>query len=199
MKMEKEIRNSSSFEIMERNGDEPTVIQGYAAVFDSPGQVYEPRYGCFTEYLRKGSITDELVAKSDVFYLLDHDRNKVIARSNKGKGNLTLSVDEKGLRFSFKIPNTQLGNDLKEYIRTGMIDSCSFAFTLKDDEDCEYERKEGKLIRYINKIRGLYDVSAVFTPAYQATSISARSQDYIDKQIEIEKQLDELDKIISNL
>ena len=66
--------------------------------------------------------------------LLNHNEDKgVLARSNKGVGSLTLSIDDRGLKYSFEAPNTALGDELLEGLRRGDISTSSFAFTVKSD------------------------------------------------------------------
>jgi phage head maturation protease len=57
-------------------------------------------------------------------------------------------------------------------VRSGLLDKMSFAFTV----DEQVWNREGRIPkRTITKIERLYDVSVVDTPAYDATSIYARS------------------------
>ena len=48
----------------------------------------------------------------------------------------------------------------------------SFAFTVAEDR---YEEKDRVVTRYIERIKKIYDVSAVSIPANDATEISARN------------------------
>ena len=107
-------------------------ITGYAVVFESNSEDLG-----FIERIMKGAITDDTIKKSDVFCLLNHDSTKVLARSKYGEGSLKLEIDERGLKYSFTAPNTDLGEELLEHLQRGEIDSSSFAFTVSLDEGSE--------------------------------------------------------------
>jgi phage head maturation protease len=73
-------------------------------------------------------------------------------------------------------------------VRSGLLDKMSFAFTV----DEQVWNREGDIPkRTITKIERLYDVSVVDTPAYDATSIYARSLESMElelKTMELEEQ-----------
>ena len=82
---------------------------------------------------------------------------------------MTTEIREDGVWFSFEAPKTGLGDELLEYLRRGDINQCSFAFTVSDDN---WDRQEdGTYIRTILRFNKIYDMSAVFTPAYPATNV----------------------------
>ena len=167
-----EIRNNGI--IMQRDNKDSRHIEGYAVVFNSLSEDLG-----FYEVIERGAITQELVDNSDIFALLNHDDNKVLARSNKGVGSLKLTVDEKGLKYEFDAAETQLGNDLLEYLNRNEISTSSFAFALDyNDKDAEsWEYKNGNSYRTIHKIAYLHDVSPVWNAAYSATSVAQRTLD----------------------
>ena len=175
-----EIRNNGI--VLERSYDDSRHVEGYAVVFDSQSEDLG-----FFEVIERGAITQELVNNSDVFALLNHDDDKVLARSNKGVGSLKLIVDDRGLKYEFDAAETQLGNDLLEYLKRGEISTSSFAFALdyNDPEAETWERKNGANYRTIHKIAYLHDVSPVWNAAYSATSVSQRS---LEKCKELEEK-----------
>lgn len=151
-------------------------IEGYAIVFNSLSE-----YLGFYETIEQGAVTEDTIKKSDVFARFNHSEEKVLARSKYGEGSLSLTLDEKGLKYSFIAPNTELGNELIEHIKRGDIDSSSFAFIVSTDDGSEvWETKEGNTYRTIKKIDCLVDVSPVWTPAYSATSVSARAKEMLN-------------------
>ena len=92
-----------------------------------------------------------------------------------------------------------------ENIRSGVINQCSFAFTIPDEEGAEEWRENeetGIYERYVRKIDKLYDVSVVTTPAYPDTEavVGARSKEIVEElrshpvKQEIKRMLDDLDK-----
>lgn len=173
------------------NPDSRTV-EGYAVVFNSQSEDLG-----FYETINPAAITEEVLKRSDVFCLFNHDQDKVLARSKYGTGSLQLQLDEQGLKYTFQAPNTDLGNELLEYLRRGDIDSSSFAFTVSTDEGSEVwtTGTDGKQYREILKIDELHDVSPVWNPAYSSTSVSQRTLDKLNQlremQDEKEKDLQE--------
>ena len=156
--------------------DEGRTISGYAIVWNVESRVLASWDGSFIETIERGAVTDELIAASDVTALFNHERGQLLARSVNGEGTLKLAIDETGLRFEFKAPNTTLGNDVLELVKRGDLRGCSFAFTA-NEEDIEYYRKGEQRYRTVRKLSGLYDVSVVVDPAYTQTSVDARSFD----------------------
>lgn len=142
------------------------VVEGYALVFDEPSTGLRD----FREVIHRGALAGVL-EQSDVFALLDHNPSRgVLARANKGAGSLTLTVDERGLKYSFEVPDTALGAEVYQGVQRGDIAGSSFSFTVKKDR---WERgADGVALRHIDQIEALYDVSPVYRPAYDATTVS---------------------------
>ena len=162
-------------------------VEGYAIVFNSQSEDLG-----FREVITPSAVTEDTINTSDVFCLFNHNPDKVLARCRYGEGSLSLSIDEKGLKYSFQAPNTELGNELIEHIRRGEIDGSSFAFIVSSEEGSEvWENINGTTHRTINKIECLVDVSPVWQPAYSATSVNARAKEMLN---EMEKEkLEKLD------
>ena len=155
---------------------ETRTVEGYAVVFNSQSEDLG-----FFETIAPSAVTVDVINRSDVFALLNHNPDKVLARCRYGEGSLSLSIDEKGLKYSFQAPNTELGNELVEHIRRGEIDSSSFAFIVSSEEGSEkWENINGTTHRTINRIECLCDVSPVWQPAYSATSVSARAKEMLN-------------------
>lgn len=183
--MEKEYRNYG--EIREYD-IESRLVTGCALKFDS-----ESQYMGFYEKIDRSAITQELIDNSDIFALLDHDQNKVLARQRYGQnGSLKLELREDGLYYSFEAPNTQYGNELLEHLKRGEIFASSFAFCLpQEGGDTITRDNDGIIHRTITHIHRLFDVSPVYEPAYLATSCSKRTLQILDKMNEIEQRKDE--------
>lgn len=167
--MNKEIR---SFNIA--NTDDSRKVGGYAIVFNS----LSCDLGGFREIISPNAVTEELVNNSDIIFNYNHDNNYMLGRSRNGEGTLSLRIDDKGLYFECELPNSPMGDNIRESIKRGDLSQCSFAFALDpDDESSEtWEHRDDGIYRTINKIAGLYDVSAVVSPAYEETSISERAK-----------------------
>ena len=176
--MEKEIRNLKS-EVRNASGRH---IEGYAVRFNTQSEDMG-----FYETIAPDAITEDTIKNSDVFALLNHESDKVLARSKNGIGNLKLSIDKNGVKYSFDALNSPLGDEVLEYIRSGIITSSSFAFSIAPDGD-KWERRNGKDYRTITKIAKLYDVSPVYCPAYSSTSCSCRSYENFKREKKMMKQ-----------
>lgn len=188
---EKEIRlaNISDFNIQHRAAenegeDGEMIIEGYAAVFDSETLIGDESFGFYEKIDREafdGANLKDVPLKynhSDAVPILARTRNK----------SLELSVDEKGLFISAKLIDTQDCKDMYKRIKAGLIDKMSFAFTVKEAGE-EWE-KGNPPHRTIKKFDRIFDVSVVDTPAYEDTSIYARSlkksEDFL-KTVETER------------
>lgn len=157
------------------------IIEGCAVKFNTISEILydkeHKRY--FKEVIDKEAITEELINNSDIKFLINHDKNKLVARRKNGEGSLNIEIREDGVYFSFEIPNTTAGNDLKEMIRRKEITQCSFAFT---DDSVEWNFTEKSYpLRKVNKCRGIYDLSAVYDAAYTSTEITTRSIEDLEK------------------
>ena len=118
----------------------------------------------------------DVLEKSDVLCLMNHDEQRgVLARYRMGEGSLSLTVDDKGLKYSFEAPKTALGDELIESLKRGDISQSSFAFSIEKDNWEETE--PGKYVRTIVKFRRIYDVSPVYYPAYEDTSVALRRRE----------------------
>lgn len=175
--MEKELRkHCSNFRTI--NDRE---VDGYAFVFNSLSE----DLGGFKEMISPEAVMD-VVERSDIFALFNHDPDKVLARCRFGKGSLKLAVDETGLRYIFDSPKTDLGNTLLEFIQRGDIEHSSFAFTVAEDK---WEKQaDGMYIRTILKFDRLFDISPVWEPAYQATSVKCARFAEIQEEERIENE-----------
>ena len=176
MEEKKEIRNTAFQVQVTGEDEEKRTVEGYALLFgvSSHGLSFE-------EVIERGAL-DGVVNKSDVFALMNHNHGRgLLARSNKGKGSLSLTIDEKGLKYRFEAPNTALGDELLENIRRGEIYESSFCFDVEKDT---WEKKSnGKWKRTVSKIGNLYDVSPVYNAAYSATSVYMRGKEQVEEEL----------------
>lgn len=183
-KIEMRVSNAD-FEIRE-TGDGMT-FTGYASVFNSRSE----NLGGFTEFVAPGAFTRSLKSRNDVKLLWNHDSGQVLG-STRAK-SMTLTEDARGLRVEAKLPNTQLGRDTAELLRTGLVDSMSFGFNvIKDSWNAEGNERTLQAVR-------LHEVSIVAFPAYAGTagSTSVRSLDALAKRTAVDP--DALDAAITKL
>lgn len=170
------------------DGVDENVIEGYAAVFNKDSE----DFGGWIERIAPNAFSD--VLNDNAVALFNHDMNYVLGRN---KVNVTLSQDDKGLRYKVKLPDTSFAKDLRQLIKDGIIHQSSFAFTVKEQRWTKPSKEGEKHVRTIEKVQRLYDVSPVTTPAYPDASVGARSfaevkeepltADMIDFQIKISK------------
>lgn len=184
----KEVRKTSTeFNVTERR------VSGYALNFSTNSN----DLGGFIETIAPGAL-DGVLEKSDILCLLNHNEDRgCLARCKNGKGSLTLTVDKKGLKYEFEAPNTALGNELLESLKRGDITSSSFAFYVGDEK---WEKlTDGRYLRTITKFKELFDVSPVYRPAYDSTSVGIDSRGLKKLQEEEKIQKDDLQTYFSNL
>jgi len=173
---------------IETREDGGKTLTGYAAVFyraGDSGTEFAPWPG-WVERVMPGAF-DEALKADDVRALFNHDNSLVLGRNQAG--TLTLSVDEKGLRYSVDLPDTQTGRDVPVLVERGDITGSSFAFmTRGEDGQKVYEDKARN--SYIRELRAveLFDVSPVTYPAYEGTSVAVRGAEIPDDvQAEVDR------------
>ena len=160
-------------------------IVGYSVVYNTPSV----DLGGFREIISPTAINQELINRSDIIMNYQHSDTMILARSRNGEGTLQLSITEQGLMFEFDMPNSSLGDQILESIHRGDISTCSFAFSLPNNDTCEtWERTDDGIIRTIHEIGQLYDCAIVTSAAYPATSVSARSLDKLTELQNMKKE-----------
>jgi uncharacterized protein len=163
---------------MRAEGDGRT-FTGYAALFNEPSLPLP-----FTEYVRPGAFKRSLQSRNRMMLLWNHDTSNPLASTRNG--SLQMTEDNRGLKVTATLPDTTLGRDISELVRTGVVDSMSFGFSVKKDSWSQ----DGQT-RYLDDVT-LYEVSLVSTPAYEATAgtVSVRSgisaDDLADALLKIE-------------
>jgi len=151
-----------------------TSIVGYAAVYNR----LSLDLGGFREEILPGAfdkILNRQRGKADVVALFNHDNNIVLGRTSSG--TLELSSDAKGLRYVVTPPMSR--QDVVELISRRDVFGSSFAFTLDRKTGESFRQTEdGKTIRQVREVSGLYDVGPVLTPAYPASSSAVAMRSY---------------------
>ena len=175
-KREKAIRDfKTKFTITRAESDESeNVIEGYFALYEQETELFPNTY----EIISRGAFDNTI--KNDVRALWNHNTQYVLGRSKNG--SLQLRADEKGLFGTIKLPKTQYAEDLYELVKRGDIDQCSFGFNILD-EDLEELANGG--YRWRIKDVDLHEISVVTFPAYENTTVHARSKQI--EQIETRK------------
>lgn len=163
------------------DGKQSRTITGYAIMFGVPSEpLWSDEDSEAREVIDPSAITKELLDGQDIKMTMFHDRQLILARSNKSEGTLSYSVDDKGVQFEFEAPNTVDGDKALELVRRGDISGCSFAFSTRYYDDACVERSAAvvngvTMITYrVKVVTGVYDFTLAADPAYQDTSVEAR-------------------------
>lgn len=146
-----------------------TFVRGYAAMYDK-----ETKMGAWNEVIRSGFFTPDLIARSDIRALFNHDPNHLLARSKRGNGTLRLNADSFGLEFEFLPP--QHRSDIYEMLERGDLDQCSFAFRLSDMGQNWTRNDEDVDLRELVICEELYDITLATYPAYEDTTVAAEAR-----------------------
>jgi HK97 family phage prohead protease len=152
----------------------PVRFVGYAAVFDSPSErLWDSRRGDFVETIAPTAFTRTLSADREVRMYVNHNSDMVL--SSTRSATLSLSVDKRGLRVESELPDTSYARDLEALMRTGVVDSMSFGFSIPTGGDTWSADGSSRELREII----LHEVSVVTGfPAYPDTAgASVRSVD----------------------
>ena len=157
------------------------IVEGRAIVYESPTVLFEIDGVRYYEVITCGALDGADL--KDVPFKYNHSDNVMVMARTRNK-TLELIPDDEGLLVRARLAPTTAGRDLYQLIKRGDIDKMSFAFTVADDS---YDRDTRT--RRILRFKRIWDVSAVDTPAYQDTYISARS--YFMAQAEAERRVAE--------
>lgn len=152
-------------------------LSGQPIVYDSRTDIG----GWFEEVIERGALDGADL--KDVPLLVNHDRGMIpVARSRRNNGNSTmrLTPNAEGLAFEADIDteNNGTARELYSAVSRGDISGMSFAFSVDDER---WENLESDYpTRHILRFGKIAEISAVTFPAYEATSISARSKEALD-------------------
>lgn len=155
----------TTFETREED-DGALRISGYFAVFNSNYQLNSWE----SESIAPGAFAESL--GDDVRALTNHDTTLVLGRNTAG--TLQLREDSHGLWGDILInPKDLDAVNLYERVKRGDVNQCSFGFRI-GAEEADF-RDDGTVHWTITRVDPLYEVSVCTFPAYEATSVNARS------------------------
>jgi HK97 family phage prohead protease len=152
------------------------VITGTAIVFDAESQVIDEYGETFREVIKPEAVTMEFLNKQDIKLNMLHKRDLTFGRCINGvDGNMTISRDEKDVKFEVQVPNCDLGIRARELTKAGVFTGCSFEFYPKQ-YDIEERQVNGKReIKVIHKeLESIGAFTLAMDPAYLQTSCSVR-------------------------
>ena len=169
------------------NDDEnKQLVEGYAAVFNQRALIWESEWSGWKYMEVIDRIAFNGADMSDTVFKYNHgDVAMILARASNN--TLTMNTDDKGLRISADIIDTNNGTDVYKLIKRGDLNKMSFAFTVKS-ERTEVDKENKIYTRTIIVFDKIYDVAIVDFSAYDGISMQARSKEYF---IDLEKDLQE--------
>ena len=169
------------------NDDEnKQLVEGYAAVFNQRALIWESEWSGwkYMEVIDRNAFNG--ADMNDTVFKYNHgDVAMILARTSNN--TLTMNTDDKGLRISADIIDTNNGTDVYKLIKRGDLTKMSFAFTVKS-ERTEVDKENKIYTRTITAFDKIYDLAVIDFPAYDGTSIQARSKEYF---VDLEKDLQE--------
>lgn len=170
-------KRAYAFEVRAEEGETGAIITGRPIVYNSRTDIG----GMFDEVIEQGALDDADL--TDVRFLVNHDLSRIpLARSRRNNGNSTmlLTPDLEGLaiRVNLDVENNSEARSLYSAVQRGDITGMSFMFSVNDEEWDDLDSDHPT--RRIKKIGSVVEVSAVTFPAYEATTIDARSKEALE-------------------
>ena len=167
--IERRFVHLEGFEFRVGDGKAPE-LHGYASVFNQATNIM----GLWLEEVAPGAYS-KTVAENDIRALWNHDTNIVLGR-NKAD-TLKLSEDAKGLHSIILPPDNEWGRPVLDAVKRGDVTGMSIAFRAVKQEWFRPDPDSNELPKRTIREAKLYEVSPVTFPAFEQTSIAARSQD----------------------
>lgn len=148
----------------------PPVVEGYAAVFNSPTDFGQAN-ARMREVVLPGAFKESLAAGADVRLLINHE-GLPLARTKSG--TLQLREDSHGLHVHAELDPTDPDvQALMPKMRRGDLDQMSFGFFTRADN---WRMDGGVPLRELRAV-DVFDVSIVTMPAYDDTNVALRSRE----------------------
>lgn len=183
-KLEKELRyinlNANEFLKVEKRADgeeekDVMVLEGYPITFNQETLIGDEEWG-WVESIDPHAV-DEADMRDTCLKYNHNDTSPIMARTRNG--SLKLTIDEKGVFMRAELIDTQSNKDFYKMVKAGLLDKMSFAFTVDGEE---VDNRTSPIKRIIKRIGKLFDVSVVDIPAYDSTSLIARSKAMAEAQ-----------------
>jgi hypothetical protein len=172
------------------NGDKKEdYIVGYAARFDKWSVTLSDwSANGFVEQIDQRAFDG--VDMTKVVSSVNHDFSKILGRADKG--SLLLTIDDIGLKYELKVPNTTTGRDTLEDVRNGNLSGSSFVFTTESDK--WVFKKDSPDERTVLKVGKLIEVGPVNMPAYPDSSAQAAKRSYDEAKSQTKEEKDKAEK-----
>lgn len=171
-------KRSLNFNVRADEGETVNRLVGTPIVFGSRTTLCQDWNGNNIDEIIESTALED-ADLSDVRFLVNHDTSQLpLARYVQGAENntMTLSIDSNGVNIvvDLDVENSQRAKDLYSAVKRGDVTGMSFMFDVS--EWAEEHEKDGTRLNRVTKISKVYEVSAVTFPAYEDTSIEARSK-----------------------
>lgn len=150
-------------------------FRGYAAVFDTPWSQDLIEAAGYVETVARGAFRKALTTATNVPLLWQHDRRDMLATTKSG--TLKLKEDGKGLLVEAQLPDTGLGQYVREMIERGDVQGMSYGIQSLP-ADSVISKQDGVTHRSIANVRRLLDTTLTWEPAYPDTSVELRSMGF---------------------
>ncbi len=154
--------------------DNELIVEGIAVVFNRETLLFS--YGDTEVYELVDPNAFTSTDMRDVIFNYNHD-GRVYARNNSTSLKIWIAADGVHMRavlYKDDRGHLELYNDIKR----GYVNKMSYQYSLAKD-GLKREATDTKVLYRVLNVKKLYDVSAVAIPAYDSTSIEARSLDDI--------------------
>ena len=148
---------------------QPMVIEGYFVVFNQPSYIDD-----FCEEVIDRHAFDG-ADMSDVRALIDHNPRLCLGRRNENVQTLDFDIDDVGLygRIQVNIDDSD-AMSLRARVLRRDVDQASFGF---EESSVEYtDLEDGRVRRTVRSISKLWEISVCTFPAYEQTTVSARTR-----------------------
>lgn len=176
MDNEIEKRCFSAVELRVDEQDGKSRVTGLAVPYNQPSEMMWD----FREVFKPGAFKESLAGSDDMFANVEHQSTSKLAR----RSIRTLDFKEKrdGLYATITLPDTTLGRDTLEEVRSGLLDAMSIEFAGPDES---FTGKGDNIVREISKAK-LRGVALTSYPAYRQTigKLVARSLEEYRKETE---------------
>lgn len=164
-------------------------IGGYVNVTERESEtLYSQQRGkWFKEVMKKGVFERALAKNQSIPCLLEHNWDKELAHTEKG--TLELREDNIGLRFDAIITD----DEVYEQIRSGAINSCSFGFTVEEQDFENINSRFEK--RYVHEIN-LKEISLVKNPAYVGSLVESRN---LEMALREDEEMNKVEEVVETV
>ena len=159
---------TTDFKVRDSENGSPMLIEGYFVVFDQPYNIDD----WYEEIVDRHAFDD--ADMSDVRALIDHNTQLVLGRRNENVQTLDFEIDDVGLYGRIQInPDDADAMSLRARVLRHDVDQASFGF--EEREVVYTDLPDGRTRRTIQSISRLWEISVCTFPAYEQTTVSARS------------------------